>query len=101
MAESTTPTWEAVFTWLMFIVTFDMVIVLLIIAPYQCNRLFVETGGEYACELGAGWYFFTALFSFLAFYLGYRFYKTYRILVALINRINGREKIDTPQIVQG
>jgi len=41
MAESTTPTWEAVVTWLMFIVTFDMVIVLLIIAPYRCSRMFI------------------------------------------------------------
>ena len=93
MAESTTPTWEAVAIWLMFIISFDMVIVLLIIAPFRCGRMFIETGGEYVCELGTGWYIFSAIFSTLAIYLGYRFSITYRILVALIDRIIVREKL--------
>ena len=100
MAESTTPTWEAVATWLMFIISFDMLIILFIIDPYRCSHMFIDSGGEYVCDLGTGWYIFSAIFSLLAIYFGYRFYRTYGILMDLISRITGSGKIDTPQIFQ-
>ena len=100
MAESTTPTWRAVAIWLMFIISFDMLIILFIIIPYRCGRIFIDSGGEYTCDLGTGWYIFSAVFSILAIYFGYRFYKTHQILVTLFSRFTGRGKIETPLISQ-
>ncbi len=100
MAESTTPTWEAVAIWLMFIVSFDMLIVLFIVVPYRCGHMLIDTGGEYVCDLGTGWYIFSAVFSILAIYFGYWFYRTYGILVALFSRFTGRGKIKNPLISQ-
>ena len=90
MAESTTPTLRAVAAWLMFIISFDMLIILFIIVPYRCGRMFIDSGGEYVCDLGTGWYIFSAVFSILAIYFGYWSYKTFETLVVLISRITGR-----------
>lgn len=98
MAESTTPTWKAVVIWLMFIVSFDMLIVLFIVVPYRCGRMFIDSGGEYVCDLGTGWYIFSAVFTILAIYFGYQFYKTHEILVDLFSRITGRGKNRSPPV---
>ena len=90
MAESTTPTLRAVAAWLMFIVSFDMLIIFFIIVPSRCGRMFIDSGGEYICELGTGWYLFTAVFTILTIYFGYWCYKTHETLVVLISRITGR-----------
>lgn len=100
MAESTTPTWRAVAAWLMFIVSFDMLIIFLIIVPSRCGRMFIDSGGEYVCDLGAGWYIFSVVFSILAIYFGYWFYKTHEILVALFSRFTSRGKIKNSLISQ-
>jgi hypothetical protein len=98
MAESTTPTLRAVAAWLMFIVSFDMLIILFIVVPYRCGRMFIDSGGEYVCDLGTGWYIFSAVFSILAIYFGYWFYKTHEILIALFSRITGRGKNRSPPV---
>ena len=96
MAKSTTPTWEAVALWLMFIVSFDMLIILFIIAPYRCGRMFIDSGGEYVCDLGRGWYIFSAVFIILTTYFGYKFYKNHDIIVDLVFRITGRGNNRSP-----
>ena len=98
MAESTTPTLRAVAAWLIFIVSFDMLIILFIVVPYRCGRMFIDSGGEYVCDLGTGWYIFSAVFSILAIYFGYWFYKTHEILIALFFRITGRGKNRSPPV---
>jgi hypothetical protein len=100
MAESTTPTLRAVAAWLMFIISVDMLIILFIIVPYRCGRLFIDSGGEYTCDLGMGWYIFSAVFSILAIYFGYWFYRTHGILVALFSKFTSRGKIENPLISQ-
>jgi len=100
MAESTTSTLRAVAAWLMFIVSFDMLIILFIVVPYSCGRMFIDSGGEYICDLGMGWYIFSAVFSILAIYFGYWFYKTHEILVALFSRFTSSGTIETPPISQ-
>ena len=90
MAESTTPTLRAVAAWLMFIVSFDMLIIFFIIVPSRCGRMFIDSGGEYICELGTGWYLFTSVFTILTIYFGYWVYKTYDRLVVLISVIANR-----------
>jgi len=92
MSESTTPAWKLIAIWLTFIVSFDMLIILFVITPYQCGRVVIESGGESVCELWTGWYIFSTIFTIIAIYTGYRVYRSWNIMVDKLSGIVGLKK---------
>lgn len=86
MCRSTTTPWNIIAIWLTFIVSFDMLIILFIFVPYQCGRVIIESGGEYVCEIWTSWYIFSAIFTILTIYSGFRLYRGWNSLVVMVAR---------------
>ncbi|MFA5332664.1 MAG: hypothetical protein WC342_09830 [Methanoregula sp.] len=70
-------------------VSFDMLVILFIITPYQCGRVIIDSGGESVCELWTGWYIFSAIFTVITLYTGYRMHQSWKIMVEKLAKIVG------------
>jgi TRAP-type mannitol/chloroaromatic compound transport system permease small subunit len=53
-----------------------LLVILILVVPDACSQIAKGSGGEYVCELGTGWYIFTAAFVLL---LGYSLYRLYML----------------------
>lgn len=95
MSESTISIWKIIASWLTFIVSFDMLIILFVIVPYRCGRVVIDSGGEYVCDIWTGWYIFSIISIIIALYSGYRVYRNWNSMVALVARIAGLKTVHT------
>lgn len=87
MCRSTTPAWKLIASWLTFIVSFDMLIILFVFVPYQCGRVAVDSGGEYVCNLWTGWYIFGTLFTIISVCTGYHVYQNWNTMMDFVAKI--------------